>query len=180
MKRIHPYFAGFVCILGCILLNFAPLKGQQDSLNPCKIEKVTIDAIGPGRPKEQVQIWRRECDQVVISKIRYAAMAEYSKQLSDSTAKYLAIVNANITLRDSIDHLKDGFIQQQDSTIAKYQGLNAQYQKLASDYNTTLEKSIDLAKDYDRKLTWQKLKSAIFTAGGVAVGVVVGVLLGKQ
>src|SRR5262245_51968014 len=128
----------FIATLGLLALNnFA--QAQRDDINPCKIEKVTIDKTAPGRSAD-VTILRRECDQVLISLDRYVSLVEYADSLRSLTNRYMASVKANITLRDSIDDLRAGYIQKQDTTIAQYQGLNAQYQKLAADYNTALDK----------------------------------------
>lgn len=139
-------------------------------LNPCDGDKVGIKA-GTGT----VEIQRRSCDMIMLSYDQYFGLEVAAKQndsLKTKTLAYLNIVESNIALRDSIDHLRSGHIAQQDTAIVRYQKLITQYQKASED-------ALANAQFAERKLTFAKLKTGIFTVAGGVIGILAGVLVGK-
>ncbi|HHG85184.1 MAG TPA: hypothetical protein ENJ82_10605 [Bacteroidetes bacterium] len=150
------------------ILFFAPQLQAQS--NPCLGDKIGIRA-GTG----MVEISRRDCDMIVLNYDKYFALEVASRQndsLKSSSLTYLNSVTQNIALRDSLDKLRKNYVNVQESQIK-------QYQTLVDDYKKAAEDALANAKNCERQLTLQRLKTPIYAIGGAVAGALVGILVGK-
>lgn len=161
------YYLQPLLVTLAMLIGASQIKAQS---NPCQGDKIGIRA-GTGN----VEIPRRDCDMIVINYDRYFALELASRQndsLRASTLTYLNTVTQNIALRDSLDKIRRNYVDVQESQIQQYQTLVEDYKKAADD-------ALANAKNAERQLTLQKLKTPLYTIGGAVAGALVGILVGS-
>ena len=166
MNHRKYFLTSLLMVMGIFLCN----TSAQAQSDPCKGDKIGIRA-GTGT----VQIPRRDCEMIVLSYDRYFELEVASRQndsLKASTLVYLNSVTQNIALRDSLDNLRRNYVNVQESQIQQYQTLVADYKKASED-------ALANAKNAERQLTLQRLKTPIFAIGGAVAGALVGILVGN-